>query len=222
MGHVALSTLPPPPTGYSDFRSGSLQSGSRKRNGVTDVRKGAESVATAIASDPVVRPKSAGIAREPEPVVSDRDRLSAEPGLTTLPPPPASSSAAPDRPADLVAETVDAASKTGDRILGKIFGRIPETETNIRKRIDERLAELPTEIERRLTTPPRRRAPEPAASPGGRGGFFSPVLRVPSRARHSAGGRPSARVRHLQSGLDGQTPVECLTQPKNPLPSHMS
>ena len=120
---------------------------------MTDLQKGAEpaAAATAPASPP-------GIAPEPEPVVPDR--LSADPGLTTLPPPSASLSAA--RPAELVAETAGAANETGDRLLGKIFGRIPEAETNIRKHIDERLAELPAAIERRLTAPPRRNAPPEA------------------------------------------------------------
>ena len=94
---------------------------------MTDVRKGMAPAAIAITPDPAEPPEIAGIMPEPEPVVPDRDRLSADPGLTTLPPPPASSSAAPDRPADLVAETVGAANETEDRILGKIFGRIPET-----------------------------------------------------------------------------------------------
>lgn len=124
---------------------------------MTDLQKGAEpaAAATAPASPP---PGIAAIAPEPEPVVPDR--LSADPGSTAPPPPPASPSAV--RPAELVAETAGAANETGDRILGKIFGRIPETETNIRKHIDERLAELPAAIERRLTAPPRRNAPPEA------------------------------------------------------------
>ncbi len=121
---------------------------------MTDLQKRTEPAAapTAPASPP------SGIAPEPEPVAPDR--LSPDPGLTALPPPSASLSAA--RPAELVAETADAANETGDRLLGKILGRIPEAETNVRKHIDERLAELPAAIERRLTAPPRRNAPPEA------------------------------------------------------------
>ena len=120
---------------------------------MTDLQKGAEPAAAATAPAP---PEIA--APEPEPVVPGR--LSADPGMTALPPPSASLSAT--RPAELVAETVGAANETGDRFLGKIFGRIPEAETNIKKHIDERLAELPAAIERRLTAPPRRNAPPEA------------------------------------------------------------
>ncbi len=115
---------------------------------MTDLQKGTEPAAAP--------PGIAAIAPEPEPVVPDRRSA----GLTALPPPSASLSAT--RPAELVAEAAGAANETGDRLLGKILGRIPEAETNIRKHIDERLAELPAAIERRLTAPPRRNAPPEA------------------------------------------------------------
>ena len=77
-------------------------------------------------------------------------------------PPPTPPSVAPGRPEELVAPAP--ADETVSRVLQRVFERIPQAETAIAKHIDERLAEIPAEIERRLTAPPRRDAP-PEADP---------------------------------------------------------
>ena len=82
-------------------------------------------------------------------------------GLPPVPPP-----AAPDRPEELAPSMppADMADETvnSSRILQRFLEKIPQAESAIAKRVDERLAELPAAIESRLTAPPRRNAPPEA------------------------------------------------------------
>ena len=60
-------------------------------------------------------------------------------------------------PADMADETVNSS-----RTLQRFLERIPQAESAIAKRVDERPAELPAAIESRLTALPRRNAPPEA------------------------------------------------------------
>ena len=60
-------------------------------------------------------------------------------------------------PADMADETVNSS-----RTLQRFLERIPQAESAIAKRVDERPVELPAAIESRLTAPPRRNAPPEA------------------------------------------------------------
>ena len=132
-------------------------SGTAEKNDMTDVAKDPS------ASDASIRLPPGLADDRREPALSAQAPAPDPPG-----PPPPPLPAAPDRPEELAPPMPPAgmADETGNasRFLQRVLERIPQAETAIFKHIDERLAELPAEIERRLTAPPRRDAP-PEADP---------------------------------------------------------
>ena len=112
-------------------------------------------------------PETANNPSDPATLIPDRPPQATADPMRTIPlseTDPAS--VAPDRPAELLvsAPPIGSPEETGNasRFLEKVLVRIPQAETAIVKHIDERLAELPAAIERRLTAPPRRNAPPEA------------------------------------------------------------